>query len=1182
MSGPFRTAAGGRVRRDRPLQFMFDGRNYLGCEGDTLASALLANDVHLVGRSFKYHRPRGIFSAGAEEPNALVTVDRDLARTTPNVRATQVELYDGLVARSQNRFPALSFDLGAAADRLSPVLPAGFYYKTFMWPQRFWRRLYEPAIRAAAGLGQAPLRPDPDEYAQQYAHCDVLVVGAGPAGLAATLAASAAGSRVMLCDEQAEFGGSLLADPHAVIDGIAADRWVADILASLRLRGNVTLLPRTTAFGWFPGNMVGLCERLTAHLASPPAGMPRERLWQVRAAQIVLASGAAQRPLVFPHNDRPGVMLADAARTYLYRYGVKAGRRVAVATAHDSAYQVALDLLAGGISVAAIADTRPEPPRALSEQARAAGIPVHAGCAITGTSGRLRVREVAIEGQAAIQCDLLLICGGWTPAAHLFSQARGVLRFDPAIGAHVPAAAVPSIQAAGACTGRFGLPECLEVGYAAGDAATRGNAPERRFVVANSVLDGGGTTTAMTVHAKAFVDLQNDVTTKDLKAAISEGFRSVEHIKRYTTTGMATDQGKTSNVNALTAAANLMQLPVDAIGHTTFRMPYTPVTFGALAGVARGRLFEPVRVPPSHEWALRTNALFEDAGTWKRARCFPRTGEHAHSAAARECLAVRGAVGVLDASTLGKIEVTGPDAAEFLERMYACRVKDLAKGRCRYAVMLNEAGYVLDDGVIARLAHDRFHITTATSGAATVLNHLEDYLQTEFAELRVWLTPTTEQWAAIAVQGPSAPDVIASLAGSEFLVMPHMTVREGLVRGVPMRLFRVSFTGEAGYEINVPAGYAQDIWDAVLLAGAPYGIMPYGTDAMHILRAEKGYVIVGQDTDGTTTLDDIGLLRMSRGKSDFVGKRSLARADMTRPDRPQLVGLLSADNRAVLEEGAQIVDPAAPRKSLGYVTSAYFSATLQKPIALALLAGGRKRLRERLRIIMPGGDIDVLVEHPLFYDPSGARLRVASAADVQQRPASADASPARLPAIDASYHEAAVRPENGTRLVTLAPMTRLSVRAAGHAATALGAAMGILLGTAPCRATIARDRAALWLGPGEWLVLAPPDDAGILAQALAAAGRDATVVDVSHRHIAMELAGPDAAWCLNSYCPLDLDLRAFPVDMCTRTVFGKAEIVLWRTRPETFHIEVARSFAPYVRQCVDLVQKQVDRAGSTA
>jgi sarcosine oxidase subunit alpha len=1158
---------------------MFDGRNHEGFEGDTLASALLANDVHLVGRSFKYHRPRGIFSAGADEPNALVTIDRDLARTTPNVRATQAELYDGLVARSQNRFPALSIDLGAIADRLSFLLPAGFYYKTFMWPERFWQRFYEPAIRGAAGLGHAPSRADPDEYAGQYAHCDVLVIGGGPAGLAAALAASATGGRVVLCDEQSEFGGSLLADPHSVIDGLAAERWVADVLASLRLRHNVTLLPRTTAFGWFTGNMVGLCERITAHLASPPAGMPRERLWRVRAAQIVLGSGATQRPLVFPHNDRPGIMLADAAQVYLHRYGVRPGRRVVVATSHDSAYRVALDLHTAGINVAAIADTRAEPPGPLSEQVRAAGIAVHAGSGITGTGGRLRVRDATIDGRTPVPCDLLLTCGGWTPSVHLFSQARGTLRFDPAIGAHLPATPVPNMHLAGACAGNFGLPECLEAGYAAGEAASRGNAPARSFPVTGHRRGQSGTTATIPIHPKAFVDLQNDVTTRDLRTAVNEGFRSVEHIKRYTTTGMATDQGKTSNINALAIAADLMQLPVEAIGHTTFRAPYTPVTFGALAGAVRGSLFEPVRVPPGHEWAVQTNALFEDVGTWKRARCYLRAGEHAHLAAARECLAVRGAVGVLDASTLGKIEVVGPDAAEFLHRMYACKVKELARGRCRYGVMLNDAGFVLDDGVIARLAHDRFHVTTTTSGAATVLAHLEDYLQTEFSDLRVWLTSTTEQWAVIAVQGPQAPDVVARVAGSEFLDMPHMSVREGVTRDVPMRLFRVSFTGEAGYEINVPAGHAKEIWDAVLMAGAPYGIMPYGTDAMHILRAEKGYVIVGQDTDGTTTLDDLGLLQMSNGKDDFVGKRSLARPDMQRPDRPQLVGLLSADNRTVLEEGAQIVDPTAPRKSLGYVTSAYFSATLQKPIALGLLAGGRKRAGERLRIAMPAGDIDVLVDRPVFYDPAGERLRPVPGT---HRPVSASHAAARPPAADLSYGERAVSSGEGVSLATLGPMTRLSVRATGRAATALGTAMGILLGTAPCRATIARDRAALWLGPGEWLVLAPAEDTAILDQASDATGRDAAVLDVSHRQIAMELAGPNAAWCLNSHCPLDLDLRAFPVDMCTRTVFAKAEIVLWRTRPETFHIEIARSFAPYLRQCLDLAQKQAGWIGATS
>ncbi|HVC60324.1 MAG TPA: sarcosine oxidase subunit alpha family protein [Acetobacteraceae bacterium] len=981
MSEPFRTASGGRVRRDRPIAFRFDGQHYTGRDGDTLASALLANDVHLVARSFKYHRPRGIMAAGAEEPNALVTVDRGAGRVTPNLRATQIALYDGLQAHSQNRWPSLRFDLGATADRFSALLSAGFYYKTFMWPPVLWRKLYEPAIRAAAGLGRAPRTADSDRYLHHYAHCEVLVIGGGPAGLAAALAASANGARVILCDEQEEIGGSLMAETEAVIDGNPAASWLDATLAALGASGSVTLLPRTTAFGWFADNFIGLAERVTDHLAAPDPRLPRERLWQVRAAAVVLAAGAIERPLVFPHNDRPGVMLADAARVYLRRYGVKVGGRVMVATTEDSAYRAALALHGAGVTIAGIADARPAPDSAAVTTARDAGLQVFAGTAIAGTSGRLRLRDVLLSDHAAaLRCDTLLTCGGWTPSVHLFSQSRGKLRFDDAIGAFVPGETAARIHCAGACAGTFGPTACLDEGYAAGEAAIRSHAAPRRFAVSGTMSCGtGGLQHRTAPHGKAFVDLQNDVTTKDLRIATREGFHSIEHVKRYTTAGMATDQGKTSNLNALAAVAGMLRQPVPAVGHTTYRMPYTPVTFGTLAGAARGMLLDPVRQTPLHAWAAAHGAVFEDAGAWKRARCFPRAGEDEPAAVARECRAVRNAVGLLDASTLGKIEVAGPDAAQFLDLLYTIDVASLAPGRCRYALLLGENGFVLDDGIIARLAPDRFHITTTTRGAASVLHHMEDYRQTEFSHLRVWLTSTTEQWGVIAVQGPQARAAIAPLVKDlDLAAMPHMSVRACRVAGVAARLFRASFTGELGYEINVPAGFTRAVWDAVLAAGAPFGITPYGTEAMHVLRAEKGFFIVGQETDGTVTPDDLGLAWMvSRRKRDFVGKRSLTLPDMVRADRRQLAGLLTTDARVVLQEGAQVVADMPqhlPAAMLGHVTSSYWSDTLHRSIALALVSGGRARIGSTLYVPMPDRVIPVTVAPPVFHDGEGQRL----------------------------------------------------------------------------------------------------------------------------------------------------------------------------------------------------------------
>jgi sarcosine oxidase subunit alpha len=992
MTQPFRTPAGGRIDRAQTLRFSFDNRTYDGLAGDTLASALLANGVHLVGRSFKFHRPRGVFSAGADEPNALVTVSRDAARTTPNLRATQIELYQGLRAESQNRWPSLRFDVGRISDVLSPLLPAGFYYKTFKWPSWAWQKLYEPLIRAAAGLGRAPTLPDPDRYLARYAHCDVLVVGGGPAGLAAAQVAADAGARVILCDEQAELGGSLLAESVATIEGVPAPSWLAEAVARLARHPRVMLLPRTTAFGYFAHNMLGLAERVTDHLAAPPGHLPRERLWQVRAQEVVLAAGALERPLVFAHNDRPGVMLADAARIYLTRYGVRPGCRAVIATAHDAAYRAALDLHAAGVTIAAIADLRPEVNGELPQAARDAGIAVRAGTAVATTGGACRVawaRLAPAGGGAAesVPCDLLLMSGGWTPSVHLFSQSRGHLRFDPELGAYVPNLSVERERSAGACRGVFGLAAALADGAAAGEAAAKasghGGAHAQQLLVAAATFGGGGCLgLARGVAAdKAFVDFQNDVTAGDVQLATREGFRSIEHVKRYTTTGMATDQGKSSNMNALGIVADALGSSISQVGHTTFRMPYTPVTFGSFAGLARGDLFEPVRTTPIHAWAAAHGAVFEDVGTWKRARYFPRAAEGMDAAVARECLAVRTGVGMFDGSTLGKIEAVGPDAAEFLSRMYVNAFRKLEVGRCRYALLCREDGFVADDGVVGCLAADRFHVTTTTGGAARVLAMMEDYLQTEWPHLDVWLTSVTEQWAVIAVQGPLARAVLTPLVEDLDIsraAFPHMSVAEARVAGVPARLFRVSFTGELGFEVNVPADYGEAVWDAIASSGAARGIMPYGTEAMHVLRAEKGYAITGQESDGTATPDDAGLAwMMAKSKADFVGKRSLARAAMAAPTRKQLVGLLTEDPHTVLEEGAQLVDDPAqapPMRLLGHVTSSYFSATLGHSIALAMLAGGRARTGDKLFVPIPGGSVKVQVTAPVFYDPQGARL----------------------------------------------------------------------------------------------------------------------------------------------------------------------------------------------------------------
>ncbi|MBK8631521.1 MAG: (2Fe-2S)-binding protein [Sphingomonadales bacterium] len=951
MSG-FRMDQGGRVDRGARVNFTFDGKPYQGFAGDTLASALLAAGVTLFGRSFKYHRPRGIMGAGVEEPNALISVDRGGGRFTPNLRATQIEIYEGLNAKSQNRWPSLKRDFGAINDRLGRFFPAGFYNKTFMWPRSFWEKLYEPAIRRMAGLGDAPSEVDPDHYDAGYAHCELLIVGAGPAGIDAALEASGSNARVILIDEQDELGGGALADPSLW-------PWLERSVKALQAAPNITILTRTTAFGYFHDNFIGAVERITDHLAEPGHG-PREKLWKIRAAEVILAQGAIERPLVFEGNDVPGVMLASAARVFALRHGVAVGKNVAVMAAHDSGWKDALALAKAGVGIAAIIDVRDAVDAGLVAEAEAKDIPIYLNYSVIGVNGRHHVKSAQICSNdeylgGRIACDALLMAGGWTPSIHLWSHSKGSIAWSEDWGAFLPDKPNENVRCVGACGGTFSFGKGVNLGQlpTPKDPAT----------------------------IKAFLDFQNDVTAKDIALAVREGYHSVEHIKRYTTNGMATDQGKTSNLNALQLASGFLDRPIEKIGLTTFRPPYTPQSFGAFAGHAKDALFIATRKSPIDSWAGEQGAVYEPVAQWRRARYFPRSGEDMHAAVNRECLAVRNGVGIFDASTLGKIEVVGPDAAEFLNRMYTNPWKQLEPGRCRYGLLLREDGFITDDGVSARLAPDRFHLTTTTGGAARVLNMMEDYLQTEWPDLNVWLTSITEQWAVIALQGPKARDVIAPFVEGIDLspeAFPHMAVREGMICGVPTRLFRVSFTGELGYEINVPAAYGRAVWEVLWDAGEAHGITPYGTETMHVLRAEKGFIIVGQDTDGTLTPYDAGLAwAVGKKKADFVGKRSLARPDIVAEGRKQLVGLLTDDPNEVLEEGAQIVaDPnqPVPMTMLGHVTSSYWSATLGRSIAIAMVAGGQGRMGETLHIPMPGRTIAAKVTAMVFYDAEGVRV----------------------------------------------------------------------------------------------------------------------------------------------------------------------------------------------------------------
>jgi sarcosine oxidase subunit alpha len=996
---PFRAATGGAIDRTRALGFTFNGRRYEGHPGDTLASALVANGVRLVGRSFKYHRPRGIVAAGVEEPNALVQLEGG-ARTEPNTRATQIELFDGLVATSQNCWPSVEHDLGAIAGLFAPLLPAGFYYKTFLKPESGWLT-YERFIRKAAGLGRAPRLPDPDHYEHRHARVDVLVVGGGPAGLAAASVAARAGARVLLADENPALGGRLRAE-RATIDGAAALDWVAATAGALAERAGVTVLNRATAFGLYDQNLVGIVEHVADSETAAAAHLPRQRLWLVRARQVVLAAGALERPLAFADNDRPGVMLAASAQAYVNQFGALPGRRAVVFTNNDGAYVAARDLHRAGIEIAAVVDARARPADAVSRLAIDGGIACLGGRAIVRVSGRHAVAGVEVmrladggtllRGSSAhIDCDLVLMSGGWAPTVHLFSQLRGRLAYDARLGAVVPADGLPAVRCAGAGAGRLALADALADGLAAGAAAAAaagfgdGQAPP------TPPIEAAGEAAphplwVMPVprgrRAKRFVDFQNDVTAADVALAVREGYRSIEHVKRYTTLGMGTDQGKTGNLNGLVVAAAALGADPGTVGTTTFRPPYAPVTFGALAGHHVGGALDPLRVTPMDGWHADAGAKFINAGLWRRPQLYPRAGESELDTVNREALNVRRAVGVVDVSTLGKIDIQGRDAAEFLNRVYVNGWKTLAVGRCRYGVMLREDGFVFDDGTTSRLDEQRYFMTTTTANAGRVLMQLEQLAQVVWPELDVKLTAVTDHWAALALAGPRARDVLAALKPDfpvDDAALPYMAWREGRLAGVPARVFRISFSGERAYEIYAPADHGTALWQAVVDAGTPHGLMVYGTEAMGVLRIEKGHFVPGPEADGRTTLDDLGLGRLMSRAKDCVGKGAAQRPALTAAGRKQLVGLVASDPTAAIPAGAQLVlDPArlSPNPMVGHVCSMCYSPTLERWIALALVRAGRDRLGETLTAMAPlvGRRVEVTIVPHVFVDPEGTRV----------------------------------------------------------------------------------------------------------------------------------------------------------------------------------------------------------------
>ncbi|MDX2202855.1 MAG: sarcosine oxidase subunit alpha family protein [Hyphomicrobiaceae bacterium] len=989
-SQAFRLAAGGFVDRARPLRFTFDGRPMTGYAGDTLASALLANGVRLLGRSFKYHRPRGLLSAGPEEPNALVEL-RKGARREPNTKATTVELFDGLEAASQNRWPSLRLDLLSLNSALAPLLPAGFYYKTFMWPRALWERLYEPVIRRAAGLGRAADGHDPDHYEQAYAFCDVLVVGAGPAGLAAALAAGRAGARVILCEEDARLGGRLLSE-DLEIDGLPAHVWAEEAVRELSGLAGVRIMPRTAVFGVFDGGTYGALERVTDHLPVPPAFAVRQRLWRIVARRTILASGAIERPVAFAGNDRPGVMLAGAVRTYLNRFAVAPGRRLVLFTSSDDGWRTAAAAARAGMEVAAIVDARAAVPPAVMALAPR-GATVHLDARVREALGGRALAGVALEAQTGrqrIAADLLAVSGGWNPNFALASHHGARAEWCPHLVGFAPSGAPDGMVVAGAARGMLSLARCLADGWDAGatGSETLGFRPvgARAFSAEDEPSGVSALWHVKGGRAKAFVDLQNDVTVSDVLLAEREGYRSAEHLKRYTTLGMATDQGKTGNVLALGILAETRGAPVPSVGITRFRPPAVPVAIGALAGRHRGREFRPTRLTPTHAWAQSRGAVFVEAGPWLRAQYYPMPGETDWlETVGREVLTVRRSVGFCDVSTLGKIDVQGPDAGLFLDRLYINTFSTLPVGRARYGIMLREDGFVMDDGTTARLAPDRYYVTTTTANAVRVFQHMQFCHQVLWPDLDVQLVSVSDQWAKLSVAGPKARETLRGVvdAGSDLSseALPHMGVAEiSVMDGIAARIFRLSFSGELAFEVAVPAGYGAALAARLMQAGAAFGITPYGTEALGVMRIEKGH-IGGNEIDGRTTAADLGLARMMSRKKDFIGRVLAERPALTAPGRMQLVGLRPLAAGARLRAGAHFLAPGAPAHAgndEGVMTSVAFSPLIGSWIGLGLLKSGPSRLGQRVRAYDPvrGGDVEVEVVQPCFLDPSGERLHV--------------------------------------------------------------------------------------------------------------------------------------------------------------------------------------------------------------
>ncbi|QUJ77276.1 sarcosine oxidase subunit alpha family protein [Sulfitobacter albidus] len=1002
-----RLATGGRlIDTAKQVKFRFNGKHMTGFEGDTLASALLANDQVMVGRSFKYHRPRGIVAAGPEEPNALMNLGRE-GQFEPNARATTTELFDGLRAESQNHWPSLEFDVGAINKHLSRFLPAGFYYKMFIHPRPLWKHVYEPFIRQSAGLGRAPKARDVDTYEHFYSFCDALIIGGGVAGLEAARGLALTGARVMLIEQTAHWGGRAPVD-GGEIDGKPAQDWIDATVAELEGMENVTLRTRTMGAGVYDHGYVLGYERLTDH--APEADGPRQRLWRIRAGHIITATGAIERPLSFAGNDVPGVMLAAAVRDYVVNYGVSVGDRTVVVTNNDDAYLTAIALKHAGLDVPAILDARvlaEDSP--LMTQAKALGVRVLMGHAVASVKGTKRVTGVAVCSQAGegavieeIACDAVAMSGGWSPVVHLWSHCGGKLVWDEAQACFSPdvnrpptgADGMQFVSTAGAASGMFALDDVLGDAFAAADGVSRclgrklpktarasqGERVEEAAMAPVWLMPQGA---SVKLREKAWLDYQNDVKVSDVRLAAQEGFVSVEHAKRYTTLGMATDQGKLSNINGLATLAHALGEQIPSVGTTTFRPPYHPISMAAIAGEARGDVFQPIRRTPMHAWHEANGAEFEPVGAWRRPYAYKRSGESIHQAVMRETKNVRENMGLLDASTLGKLVVKGPDAGKFLDMLYTNMMSTLKPGKCRYGLMCNDNGFLIDDGVVARIDDDTFLCHTTTGGADSIHAHMEEWLQTEWWDMKVYVANVTEQFAQIAVVGPNARKALEKLGGMDVSAeaLGFMEWADGEIGGFKVRVYRISFSGELSYEIAVDAGQGQAFWDALMTVGNDLGVMPYGTEALHILRAEKGFIMIGDETDGTVIPQDLGLhWALSKRKEDYLGKRAQQRSHMADPDRWKLVGLETEDG-STLPDGAYAVGEGTnangQRNVIGRVTSSYHSPNLDRGIAMGLVLHGPDRMGETLEF--PGTDgktYRARIVDPVFYDKQGAKQNV--------------------------------------------------------------------------------------------------------------------------------------------------------------------------------------------------------------